>query len=202
MKVLSSFLIVVGIIAVIVFFTLLTGYVLFSLTPDMKSQIQVGQVTAPFVKSFNSKIDIFRKGILEAAILKQKKEFTLSVSEDELNSKVVEMLAEDKLPYKDLKLEFRENLCWFYFVLENPGANAKVGLVVKPEALKNDIVFKVIDFQLGKLPLPDSTNKKAEEVLNIFLKIQSPLNDLPVEVKSVEISNKQFIIKVTSKPAD
>ncbi len=202
MKIVTTILMILGIVAIGVALTILTGFILFSLTPEMKSQITIGNISADALSNFDTKVDTFKKSILEATEAKQKKEFTLTLSEDEINSKIVQMLAEGSLPFKDLKISFNDNLLWAYTALQSEGANAKMGFIAKPEIVKKNIELRIIDFQLGRLPLPRSLDKRAEQLLNIYVKTQNPIDTLPVEIKTVEIANKQLIFKVDSIPAD
>jgi len=43
--------------------------------------------------------------------------------------------------------------------------------------------------------------RRAGDILNILIKMQNPLNELPADLKSVEFNNKQITIRVTTKPA-
>jgi len=51
-------------LAVLLLIFLLVGYLLFSLPPDIKSQIVTSQPSAEAAKSFNTKVTTFRTAIL------------------------------------------------------------------------------------------------------------------------------------------
>jgi hypothetical protein len=199
-KVVTGIFTTIGILAVLLLIFVLVGYLLFSMTPDLKSQIATSQVSADAAKSFNTKVANFRSSILEAGVAKQKLDISITVTEQEINSKLIEMSAEAKLPVKDMIVSLGDNLIMTYFVLDYQGINARVGLVAKPEMSKNDLKLNVTRFELGKLPLSASVNSRASDICNILIKMQNPLNDLPVELKSVQVSSKQVVITVTTQP--
>ncbi len=201
MKIVTGIFTTIGILAVLLLIFLLVGYLLFSLTPDLKSQISTSQVSADAAKSFNTKVANFRSSILEAGATKQKLDVSITLTEQEINSKLIEMSAEGKLPVKDMVVSLGDNLIMTYFVLDYQGINARIGLVARPEMSKSDLKLNVTKFELGKLPLSASMNSRAADVCNILIKMQNPLNDLPVELKSVQVTGKQVVIMVTTKPA-
>jgi hypothetical protein len=201
-KVVTGIFTIIGILAVLLLIFVLVGYLLFSMTPDLKSQIATSQVSADAAKSFNTKVANFRSSIVEAGVAKQKLDISITVTEQEINSKLIEMSAEGKLPAKDMIVSLGDNLIMTYFVVDYQGINARVGLIAKPEMSKNDLKLTVTRFELGKLPLSTSVNSKASDFCNILIKMQNPLNDLPVELKSVQVSGKQVVVTVTTKPAN
>ncbi|OGO16249.1 MAG: hypothetical protein A2Z02_05910 [Chloroflexi bacterium RBG_16_48_7] len=202
MKVVTGIFTTIGILAVLLLIFLLVGYLLFSLTPDMKSQIVTSQPSAEAAKSFNTKVTTFRSTILESALAKQKVDVSLTLTELEINSKIIDMQSEGKLPVKDMILSLGDNLIITYFVLDYEGINARIGMTAKPEMVKNDLKMNVIKFELGKLPLPKSVYARAGDVFNILIKMQNPLNELPADLKAVEFINKQVTIRVTTKPGN
>jgi uncharacterized protein YpmS len=200
LKLITNFLIILGGIAILIIIFMMAGYSLFLLTPEMKSNMHLSKISAAEVKSFNTKFDAFKKEIQDASLANQKKEATLVITEDELNTKIVELLAEGKLPFKELLINLNKDVAWIYCVFDNPGGNAKLGLILKSEVVNGDIKVNVLDFQLGRLPLPDSLGTYAGDLTNIFLKMQNPANNLPLEIKSLVISEKLITIKAVSKP--
>lgn len=202
MKIVQGVFITIGILAVLFLIFVLTGYLLYSFAPDIKSQIATAQVSADAAKSFNTKVTDFKTSILEASANKQKTEVSVSLTEREINSKIIEMIAEEKLPFRDLLISFNEDLVWIYFEADYEGINPRIGIIGKTEMVKNDLKMDVLKFELGKLPLPKSIDSKVTDVLNIFIKMQNPINELPAELKSVDIKNSTITIKVVTKPAD
>lgn len=177
------------------------GFILYFSTPDIKSRINTGELTASALESYSKKIGDFTKQVNSAVESNQRAEIKLIITKEELNSVIVQMLAEGKLPFQELKVSFDNNQLWTYFELGKTGANAKVGFIGKLGIEKNNPSIKLNKFELGKLPLPESMSKRAEEVINIFLKMQNPLNDLPLELKSIDIINNQLVINVYSLPS-
>lgn len=200
MKIITAVLMAIGVLAIICVLLVITGFLLYSLTPGIKNDINIGRVTAESLESFNKKIDDFRGSVLNAAAESQRSDFTLALNKEEINSKIVQMMAEKQLPVKELLVSFEDNLLWTYFALEENVANAKIGLIASPEIVRNNIRINIVEFYLGRLPLPNSINKRAEDILNVFITMQNPLDDLPLELKNLEIVNNQLLLTVTSKP--
>jgi uncharacterized protein YpmS len=201
-KIVQGIFITIGIIAVLFIIFVLIGYLLYSLPPDIKSEITTGQVSADAAKSFNTKVTDFKDKILEASAKEQKIEVSLTLSEIEINSKIIEMIAEEKLPFRDMEISLNEDLVWLYFEANYEGMKPRIGIVGKTQMVKNDLEMDVLEFQLGKLPLPQSVDEQVEGILNILIKTQSPINELPADLKSVVVSNGTVTLKVQSRPAD
>jgi len=199
-KVVTGIFTTIGILAVLLLIFILIGYLLFSLTPDMKSQILTSQPSAEAAKSFNNKVTTFRSAIIDSALAKQKVDVNLVLTEQEINSKLIDMQSEGKMPVKDMIVSLGDNLILTYFILDYEGITAKIGMMVRPEMVKSDLKMNVIKFELGKLPLPKSVYARAADASNILIKMQNPLNELPADLKAVEISNKQAVIRVTTRP--
>lgn len=201
MTALKTILIVLGVLFILFIILMLIGVVLYVSTPDIKSKISTGDLTAAALESYYKKISDFTKQINSAVESNQRAEIKLIITKEELNSVIVQMMAEGKLPFKELKVSFDNNQLWTYFELGKTGANAKIGFAGKIGIEKNNPSIKLNKFELGKLPLSESMSTRAEEVINIFLKMQNPLNDLPLELKSIDIINNQLVINVYSLPS-
>lgn len=201
MRIVNIILVAFGVIAILGLIFLIVGYALFSFQPDIKSQMRSSSVSADQVTGFNTKIENFKKAVQDASAVNQRKIITLSLTEDEINSKVVEMIAEETLPFSELSINFSDNVCWVYCGANIPVGYAKIGMKLTPNVVKNDIKVTVEKFQVGKLPLPGSFDKYAADMTNIFLKMQSPINELPLDINNLSISDKKLILEVVSKPA-
>lgn len=201
MRIVNIILVAFGVIAILGLIFLIVGYALFSFQPDIKSQMRSSSVSADQVTSFNTKIENFKKAVKDASAANQRKIITLTLTEDEINSKVVEMIAEETLPFNELSINFSDNVCWVYCGANIPVGYAKIGMKITPNIVKNDIKVTVEKFQVGKLPLPVSFDNYAADMTNIFLKMQSPINELPLDINNLNISEKKLILEVVSKPA-
>jgi hypothetical protein len=199
-KALTTTLMVFGVIAIIAILFLIAGVILFAMTPPLKSDIIVSPVTADASKSFDNKVDTFKRDVTLAAGAKEKKEFSLVLSENELNSKIVEQVAEGKMPFKEMTVSLHPDVCWAYCVLDNPGINAKVGVITKAEVVKSSIKWNITGFQLGLLPVPNSVNAFAGNLLGVFAQTENPMQNLPLELTGIKFDDKKVTIKVMSKP--
>ena len=199
MRVVKIILMSIGAIGIIFFIFLIVGLFLYSLTPSIKKQMTQLPVSYDAVQSLDDKVDTFEAEIKEAVAAKEKSEIALIISEEEANSKIIELLAEGKLPFKELLINFGEDLCLVYAVLDNPGIAAKVGVVAQLEIIESDIKVVVIDFDLGRLPLPKSVNDWFGRLLDMLVKTEGPAEDLPLEVTGIEFTDKQLIIEGLTK---
>jgi uncharacterized protein YpmS len=201
MKAVTTLLMVIGVIGIIVIFALLMGLILFSLDPPIKSQLTPAQVSADAVESFDQQIDAMKQKIEAAATANEKKEVTLTISEDEINSKVIELLAHGELPLKEMLINFDEDLCKVYAVYNKPAINAKMGLVAQLMVSKGNIKIVVVDFQLGKLPLPRSVVESVGSVLDVMLRMEGIADDLSIDITSITVEDEFLVIKGLTRPS-
>ena len=201
MRLITTILMAIGVIGILVFIGLVTGYFLYSLTPAIEDHMSLVPVTYDSVKSFDQKIDTFKEDIEASVAAGEKRKTTLTISEEEINSKMIELLAEEKLPLKEILINFKEDFCWVYAVLDNPGVDAKIGIIAQIEIVNDDIKVTVADFHLGKLPLPKSADDRVGNLLGIMAKMQGPTEDLPLELTGIEIGDGKFIIEGMTKVA-
>ena len=104
---------------------------------------------------------------------------------------------EDKLPLKEILVNFRDDFCWAYAILDNAGVDAKTGIIAQPDIVEGNITIIVTEFQLGKLPLPNSVDDSIGKLLDIILKIEGPTDELPLEITGFEIDDGKFTIEGT-----
>ena len=199
MRILSPILMGIGVIGIIIFLLLISGLLLYSLTPSIKGHMNEAEVSFEAVESFDQKFETFEEEIKEAAAAKEARTIRLIITEEEINSKVVELIAENKLPMKELIINFNEDLCWVYVELRNPGIDAKSGVIVNLEAVDGEVKFKVFDFHLGRLLLPKSADDWLASLLEVVATTQSPIEDLPVTLTGIEIGEDDFTYEVQTK---
>lgn len=195
MKAINTLLMVIGVIGIIIIAAVLMGFILFSLDPPIKSQLGVTPVSADALKSFEQKITAFKQKIDAAVAAKERKEVSLMVTSEELNSKIVELLAQGELPLKEARINFDDDLCKVYAVFNNPGINAKTGLAAQIVASKNNLKIVVVDFQLGRLPLPKSMVKSVGNILDVMFRMEGITEDLPIDITGVTVADERLTIK-------
>jgi hypothetical protein len=202
MKFIKGFIMAVGVIGILAVVALLVGYYLFSLTPWIQAKMTPVTVTADAAKSFDQKLEAIKKEMKAAADAKEEKEVKLVLTEGEVNSKLIELLAEAKLPLdmSQVAINFREGQFLLYAVLDMPGVPAKIGLIGEVQVANNTPKIVVEEFNLGKLPLPQSASKGAEGLLNTAVKLQ--LTDWPMKITNVEIGKRQITVIGITKVAD
>lgn len=201
MKAISTLLMVIGVIGIIIIAAVIMGFTLFSLDPPIKSQLAVTPISADAVKTFDQKIAAFKQKIEAAAAAKEKKEVSLAVTSEEINSKVVELLAQGELPFKEVKINFDDDLCKVYAVFNNPGINAKIGLKAQLVASKGNLKLVMVDFQLGRLPLPKSLVKSVGGILDIMFRMEGVTEDLPIDIIGITVNDERLTIKGMTRPA-
>jgi hypothetical protein len=200
MKILTNVLMIVGAISILLAALVGVGAVLYSLSPPLKAKMVVTPVSAEASTSFDKKVNAFIKDIETFATSGKESEVTLTISEQEANSKIISVLAEGKLPIKEMLVNFKEDICWAYGLFDNAGITAKIGLVAQIKIIEGK--FKIIpsDFQLGSLPLPTSFNENFGSLLDITIRMQGIGEGLPMKITSIKIGNGQLTVKGMTRP--
>ncbi|HEX75018.1 MAG TPA: hypothetical protein G4O12_00390 [Dehalococcoidia bacterium] len=201
MRVVRGCLTVLGIIGVIVIIALVIGYCLFSLTPSIESEMTPVVVTAEAAQSFDQKFQTFETEIEAAVATGEEKEVSLVITEEEVNSKLVEVLAEGELPLKEALLNFDQGYFLVYAVVDTPGVDAKTAVIARIEVVKGEPKVTVEDFDLGKLLLPQGMNNGIGSLLTIIAKMNAPTDDLPLVITEIEIAKGQLSVKGVTKTA-
>jgi hypothetical protein len=195
MKILTNVLMILGAISILFAAFLGVGAILYSLTPPLKAKMLVTPVSAEASTSFDKKVSAFIKDIETFAASGKENEVTLTISEQEANSKIISALAEGKLPVKEMLVNFKEDICWAYGLFDNAGITAKIGLITQIKIIEGKIKIIPSDFQLGSLPLPTSFTENFGSLLDIIIRMQGIGEGLPMKITSIKISNGQLTIK-------
>ena len=193
MRIVMNILMVIGAIGILFGLAIVMGVLLYSLNPPIKSQMAEVLVSAEAVENFDEKLDTLKKEVKTAVEAEQDAQIKLSISEEELNSKIVALLAEGELPMKELSINFIEDYCWIYATTNNPGIDAKLGVIAQLNVFEGDIEVTVVKFQLGRLPLSNSIDEWVSNVLTILVNMQSPTDELRIELTDVIIEDGKII---------
>jgi hypothetical protein len=189
MKILHGFLMVMGALAVLAIIALIVGYVMALLTPDMRANMRPVVLSSEAADSFTKKIDNVKKEAALAESSKTPRTIDIVITEEEVNSILVMMLAEGYLPAKEMLINFNDgyfltyqawNLSWF------PVKTVVLGQVEIDNG-KPKIV--VMDFFLGKLPMPKDIDSSVQELLNTLVKLNAPMEELKLQVRQVNITD-------------
>jgi hypothetical protein len=193
MRLIKGLIMVIGIIGIIVIFVLLIGYYLYSLSPGIQAKLIPVAVSADAAQSFDQKLDDL-EGQIEAAVdAGENREVSLIITEKEINSKLIQMLADGELPLlKRILINLDNGYFLAYAVVEAPGIDAKTGLMGQVEAIEGEPKIVINEFNLGKLPLPRSVDKRAEQLLNIIVSLQLP--KVSLNITGVEIKDHQMTV--------
>jgi len=201
MRLIKGLIMVIGVIGIIVVFALLLGYYLYSLSPQIQARLIPVSVSAEAVQSFDQKIDELENQIEAAVDAGQNKEVSLIITESEVNSKFVQMLAEGELPMlKRILINFGDGYFLIYAVVDAPGIDAKTGLMGQVEAVEGEPKIVIDEFNLGKLPIPKSVDKRVEQLLNIIVSLQLP--EVSLDITSVEIKDQQMTVNAIAGTAN
>lgn len=195
MRALSTVLMIIGAIALVICLFFVMGFLLYSLSPAIKSEMTIPPVSYDAVQSFDNKVDAFKTEVKEAVAAEKQTDVSLQLTEEELNSKIVELLAEGKLPCRDLLVNFEDDYCWLYTRLDNRGVDAKIGLIAQFDVVDGDVDVIVEDFFLGKLPLSKSIDEKVDKLLDIIWMMQSPFEDMPVQLTYISVDKGSITIE-------
>ena len=197
MKLIRALVMTIGVIAILATFTLLLGYYLYSLSPWIHARLTPVAVSAEAAQSFDLKLRNAKAEIETAVNTGQKKDLTLSITDKEVNSKVTQIKAKGELPVRELLINFGNGYFLAYAVADTPGINAKIGAIGRVELVNGTPKIVITDFNLGKLPLPKTINRRVEQILNIMVSLQ--LADVSLEITNVQIKNHQLTIIGTTK---
>ncbi len=200
MKLVSRLLMAFGAIGVLLCILLVVGMILYSLTPPLKDQMKAATVSADAVTSYNKKIDAFKIDADKAALAKETREVSLTLTAEEINSKLIEILAEGELPVKEASINFTDNRIWIYAELTAVALPTKIVVIGDTSILKNSIHTNIDVFQLGRLPLPSSITEKINSLVNVMVKMDSPFDNLPIKLTSIGVNNNTLTIKGITIP--
>ena len=200
MRLIRGCITVVGIIGILVIIALVMGYYLYSLRPWIQAKMTPVAVSAEAAQSLDQKFEALETEIDEAIAAGEERETSLVITEKEVNSKLVEVLAEGDLPFDQILVNFREGRFLIYTVADVPGVAARMGAIGRMQVGNGDPEIVIEDFDLGKLPLPQAVNGGIGELLDVMVRLK--LADLPLEITDVEISNRELTVSGLIKIAD
>ncbi len=193
MRLIKGLIMVIGVIGIMVILAVLIGYYLYSLSPRIQASLTPVAVSADAAQSFDQKLDELESQIEAAVGAGESKEVSLIITENETNSKLVQMLAEGELPMlKRILINFGDGYFLTYAVVDAPGIDAKMGLMGHVTIIEGEPKIVMDEFNLGKLPLPKSIDKRAEQLLNIIVSLQLP--EVSLDITGVEIKNHEMTI--------
>jgi len=200
MRLIRGCITVVGIIGILVIIALVMGYYLYSLRPWIQAKMTPVAVSAEAAQSLDQKFEVLKTEIDEAIAAGEERETSLVITEKEVNSKLVEVLAEGDLPFDQILVNFREGRFLIYTVADVPGVAARMGAIGRMQVGNGDPEIVIEDFDLGKLPLPQAVNGGIGELLDVMVRLK--LADLALEITDVEISNRELTVSGLIKIAD
>ena len=200
MRLIKGCITVIGIIGILVTIALVLGYYLYSLSPQIQAKMTPVAVTAEAAESFDQKFEVLETQIHETVLAGEERVTSFVITEKEVNSKLVEVLAEGALPFDQILVNFREGRFLIYAVADVPGVAARTGAIGRIQVMNGDPEVVIDDFDLGKLPLPQAANGGVEKLLDIMLKLK--LADVPLEITDVEISGRELTVSGLIKTAD
>lgn len=189
----------IGLIGVLVIIALLIGYYLYSLSPPIESRMTKVLPSPEAAQSFDQKLETLKAEIDAAISANEKKELTLTITEKEINSKLTQLRAKGELTSKEMWINFGNGYFLTYAVIDVPGVDAKTATMGRIEIVDVHPQVIIQEFNLGKLPLPKSIDKRVEQLLNIIIRLQ--LADMPLDITSVQIKNHQLTVTGTTRIA-
>ncbi|MBN2462778.1 MAG: hypothetical protein JXB43_04175 [Dehalococcoidia bacterium] len=197
MRVIKGLIMVIGVIGILVAATLLIGYYLYSLSPPIQAKMVQILPSPEAAQSFDQKISSTKAEIEAATDAVQAKQVTLTITDREINSKMIELRAKGELPVREALINFGDGNFLAYAVVDTPGINAKTAMIGQVEIMDGSPKIVLGDFNLGKLPLPESATQRVEQLLNIMVNLQ--LSDVPLEITNVQFSNHELTVTGTTK---
>ena len=199
MGVLKGFLIFMGALAVLVIIALLVGYVMALLTPDMRSNMRPVVLSAEAVDSFNNKLSELKKEVALVDSTKQAKAVELTITEEEINSVIVMALAEGTLPAKEMLVNFNDGYLLVYDAWSFPAAPVRTAVIGTLDIENAKPKFVIRDFYLGKVPVPQGFDQGIQDLVNVMIKMNAPMEELRFDLKEVTISEGQLKLTGTTR---
>jgi uncharacterized protein YxeA len=201
MRIIQGIVMAIGVIAILAFVTIAIGYFLYTLTPGIQARMIPVAVTAEAAESFDQKLDDLETEIKKTAEDGDKQDITVTITENEINSKLLELLAEGKIPLHLSKplINLRDGRFLVYGVIDVPGVSAKTGAIGRIELTEGSPKIVIEDFDLGKLPLSNRFNKRVEDLTNVLVKLQ--LADWPLDMTKISITDRQLTFSAKWKSA-
>jgi hypothetical protein len=190
MRLIRGLIMAIGIIGILAIFALVIGYYLYSLSPPIQSKMVPILPSPEAAQSFDQKVSSADDEIEAAVSAGQKKEVTLTITDKEVNSKIIQFRAKGELPVKEASVNFGDGNFLAYAMVDTPGINAKMGVIGRVEIVDGSPKIVVDEFNLGKLPVPKTMQTRVEQLLNIMLSLR--LADVPLEITSVQFTNHQL----------
>jgi len=200
MRLIKGIIMRIGVIGILVIIALVTGFYLYSLSPSILGRAIPVAVSPEAAQSFDDKIEAADTQIKSAIEERQEREINLSITESEANSKLVQLLAEGKLPLKRVLVNFGDGYFLIYGVVDAPIIDAKMAAIGRITVSDGKPTVVLDEYNLGKLPLPPSAKNRAQQVANILVSLQ--IADVPLNVNSVELSGHQIIVSGTAKTVE
>ena len=200
MRLIKGLVMAVGVLGILVIFALITGFYLYSLSPSILGRAVPVAVTADAAQSFDQKLESIDSQIEAAVEAREKREVNLTVTEEEVNSKLVQMLAEGQLPLKRVLVNFGDGYFLAYAVFDAPVIDAKTGTIGRVDIVDGKPKVIIDEFNLGKLPVPDAAKIRVEQLANLV--VSSETAGIPIDINSVEIANHELIINGTTRTGE
>ena len=199
MGILKGFLIFMGALAVLAIIALLVGYVMALLTPDMRSNMRPVVLSAEAVDSFNNKLSELKKEVALVDGTKQAKAVELTITEEEINSVIVMALAEGTLPAKEMLVNFNDGYLLVYDAWSFPAAPVRTAVIGTLDIENAKPKFVIRDFYLGKVPVPQGFDQGIQDLINVMIKMNAPMEELRFDLKEVTISEGQLKLTGTTR---
>ena len=188
-----------GALAVLVIIALLVGYVMALLTPDMRSNMRPVVLSAEAVDSFNNKLSELKKEVALVDGTKQAKAVELTITEEEINSVIVMALAEGTLPAKEMLVNFNDGYLLVYDAWSFPAAPVRTAVIGTLDIENAKPKFVIRDFYLGKVPVPQGFDQGIQDLINVMIKMNAPMEELRFDLKEVTISEGQLKLTGTTR---
>lgn len=189
----------IGVITFLVLLAVVFGYCLSSLTPPLRTRMQPVMLSAEAVESLNKKLKAFQDQVEAAIKAKEERQVNLTITEEEANSKLVEILAEDTMPVKEILFNFREDNVLGYSVLNTPGLKVKVAVSAVVDISEGKPKIVAEELNIGILPVPRAMSKSASYMLDILTELITVPGDLPWKATAVQIADGQVTVSGVTK---
>jgi hypothetical protein len=108
-------------------------------------------------------------------------------------------LAEGTLPAKEMLVNFNDGYLLVYNAWSFPAAPVKTAVIGTFDIENGKPKFIIRDFYLGKVPVPQGFDRGIQDLINVMIKMNAPMEELRSDLKEITISEGQLKLAGTTK---
>ena len=108
-------------------------------------------------------------------------------------------LAEGTLPAKEMLVNFNDGYLLVYNAWSFPAAPVRTAVIGTLDIENAKPKFVIRDFYLGKVPVPQGFDQGIQDLINVMIKMNAPMEELRFDLKEITISEGQLKLTGTTR---